>query len=396
MREIITITFMLLLSACSSNKDGLSDKIEKIPVDVHNISRHTSSFIEKIEIVPLETNDSSLVNGYRKVMYDKDLDVYAIFDKDQIVHTFGEDGTFIACSKKVKGNGPKEYSMAVDMKFNPYLKGIDLLNPYGEISTYDLSFNFMSKKKIDPEFFFDALMPLDVDNYVFTTPSIWTNQEITFVNFKTKHQSIAKYSGMISAMNTMDKECFYQRGSKSYFIPKGVDYYFYEIDKEGKTLIPIIYLDFGNSEIDEKGLPEYATGDRDKAEKNKVDHRKDNLTKGMQARSQYLRKSDFVIPLIKFFNDDFIYIYFTKGSEEFGGHYIYNRKKRKGFLLNAGKPFVMQPCFGIVDNVLMAICDACYVPKLVDTNLMSLSEVKEMELLKEEDNPVILKYYLHK
>ncbi len=394
MNRIITIAFMLLLSACSSNKSKVTDDVKEIPVDVHNISHNASSFIEKIEIVPLETNDSSLVNMYKKVMYDRDMDVYAIYGKDQIIHTFSGDGTFIANSRKVKGDGPKEYDMAVDMKFNPYLKGIDLLNPYGKIYTYSLTFDFISKKEIKPEFFFDALMALDSDNYVFTTPAIWTNQEVTFANFKAKQQNIAKYSGMISSGNTMDKECFYKNGKKYYFIPKGINYYFYEIDGEKKKLVPIIYLDFGNSEISEKELPGCATGDRIKIEGSKVAHKRDDFMKGMQERSQYLRKSNYITPLIKFFNDDFVYVYFSKGPSGYGGHYIYNRKREKGFLLNDGKPFVMQPCFGIVDNILMAVCDAYYASRLVDTNLMSLDEVEKMKNLKEEDNPVILKYYL--
>lgn len=64
--------------------------------------------------------------------------------------------------------------------------------------------------------------------------------------------------------------------------------------------------------------------------------------------------------------------------------------------MNEDKPFIMHPCFGIVDNVLMAIYDAYYVPKLVDSDLMSSEEIYKMEQLKEEDNPVILKYYLRK
>ena len=31
-------------------------------------------------------------------------------------------------------------------------------------------------------------------------------------------------------------------------------------------------------------------------------------------------------------------------------------EKNEGFLLKEGKPFFMYPCFGIIDNVLLAIC----------------------------------------
>lgn len=32
----------------------------------------------------------------------------------------------------MNGQGPKEYNMVLDINFNPYLKGIDMLNPYGK------------------------------------------------------------------------------------------------------------------------------------------------------------------------------------------------------------------------------------------------------------------------
>lgn len=47
----------------------------------------------------------------------------------------------------MQGQGPNEYYMVVDMKFNPYLKGIDLLNPYGVIYTYSSDFKFWPKEK---------------------------------------------------------------------------------------------------------------------------------------------------------------------------------------------------------------------------------------------------------
>ena len=207
---------------------------------------------------------------------------------------------------------------------------------------------------------------------------------------------VANYSGTISSDNTMDRECFYKNDDNLYFVPRGVNYNFYQIDEKKKELIPIIYLDFGDSEIKEKGLPGVAVGKRTGTEKTKTDSERNKLSKEIRQRAQFIRESAFVVPLVKFFNDDYVYIYFAKGKTGFGGNYIYNRKKKKGFLLNEGKPFIMQPCFGIVDNVLMSIADPYYVSRLVDTRLMSPEEISKMERLNEDDNPVILKYYLRK
>ena len=396
MSKILKIVLMLIFCACSSEHSKMAVDIERIPVEVHKVTSDASLFIEKIEIVPLETTDSSLISGYKKTIYDKNMDIYAIYGKKQVVQTFSGKGEFIGSSRKMKGEGPQEYHMAVDIKFNPYLKGIDLLSPYGMIYTYSPTFELIAKRTIKTEFYFDALMALSADDYVFTVPSIWTDQEVTFANLKTQQVEVANYSGTISSDNTMDRECFYKNDDNLYFVPRGVNYNFYQIDEKKKELIPIIYLDFGDSEIKEKGLPGVAVGKRTGTEKTKTDSERNKLSKEIRQRAQFIRESAFVVPLVKFFNDDYVYIYFAKGKTGFGGNYIYNRKKKKGFLLNEGKPFIMQPCFGIVDNVLMSIADPYYVSRLVDTRLMSPEEISKMERLNEDDNPVILKYYLRK
>lgn len=395
-KYIIVIILIATVYSCSSDHSKKLSEIENIPVELHNISSDASSFIEKIEIVPLETTDSSLIASHKKTIYNKVMDIYAIYGKDQIVLTFTGDGKFIASSKGLKGEGPQEYYMAVDIKFNPYLHGIDFFNPYGVIYTYTPTFDLISVRKIKPEFYFDALMALNVNDYVFNIPSIWVDQEVAFGNLETQKINMADYSGTISSSNTMDKECFYSNGGNFYFVPRGINYYFYRIDEKNKKIIPIIYLDFDDAEIKENNLPGNAVGKRTGTEITKTDKEKDNLMKGIQDRGQYIRDNNLIASLIKFFNDDYIYIYFAKGKEGYGGHYIYNRKKKEGFLLNDGKPFIMQPCFCIVDNVLMAICDAYYVSKLVDVNLMSAKEKDKMKQLKEDDNPVIIKYYLQK
>lgn len=387
---------MLIVCVCSSKPSKTAVDIERIPVEVSNATSDASSFIEKIEIIPLETTDSSLMSGYRKTIYDKNMDIYAIYGKDQVVQTFSGKGEFIGSSRKMKGDGPQEYNMVVDIKFNPYLKGIDLLSPYGTIYTYSSTFELIAKRTVKTDFYFNTLMALSADDYVFVTPPIWTDQEIIFVNLKTQQSEIANYSGTISSNNTMDRECFYKNGDNLYFVPHGINYYFYRLDEKKKELIPVIYLDFGDFEIKEGGLPGVAVGKRTGTERTKTDSERDRLSKGMRQRAQYIRESALVVPLVKFFNDDYVYIYFARGRTGFGGNYIYNRKKKEGFVLNEGKPFIMQPCFGVVDNVLMSIADPYYVSRLVDTRLMLPEEISKMERLNEDDNPVILKYYLRK
>lgn len=224
MNKFLITILMLIVCACSSKPSKTAVDIERIPVEVSNATSDASSFIEKIEIIPLETTDSSLMSGYRKTIYDKNMDIYAIYGKDQVVQTFSGKGEFIGSSRKMKGDGPQEYNMVVDIKFNPYLKGIDLLSPYGTIYTYSSTFELIAKRTVKTDFYFNTLMALSADDYVFVTPPIWTDQEIIFVNLKTQQSEIANYSGTISSNNTMDRECFYKNGDNLYFVPHGINY----------------------------------------------------------------------------------------------------------------------------------------------------------------------------
>ncbi len=390
MNRIYIILLLVVVCACSSGEKTVLENIEQILVEVHNASLDASSFIEKIEIIPLETNDSSLIANLKKVMYDKEMDVYAIYSRHQIVSTFSGNGDFIGSSKKMKGRGPQEYYMAVDIKFNSYLQGIDFLNPYGTVYTYSLDFKFLTKRKVNSKIVVNSLMALSPNNYIFTYPSLWTDQEVLFANLETQEMNNASYSGTISSRNTMDKECFYKEGDKLYFVPTGINYYFYQIDAEKMKLTPIIYLDFGSSEIKEKDLPGRASGKRSGS-----DEDISRYSEEIGERYLFLRKSDYIIPLVKFFNEDYVYVFFTKNSRN-ASSFIFDRKREKGFLLKVGKPFNMQSCFAIVDNILLAICKPDEVYGYVDANLMSLEERHKMEQLKEDDNPVILKYYLKK
>lgn len=390
MKKVIISILLVLVYACSDNRKELSDGIERIPVNVDKVAQDASSFLEKIELVPLETNDSSLIFKCNKVIYDKETDMFAIYASDQVVYTFTGDGRYIANSRKMKGQGPKDYVMVLDIGFNSRLGGIDMMNPYGTIYTYSpTTFELLDRRKFQLEFPVDYFMALDSNNYVFNHSDLWTNQELSFINLETKQTINANYEGTISVGNNMSHHCFYHIGDEFYYVPFGLNYYFYRIDKESKRLEPIMYLDMGDAEVKEEGLPGCGHGKRTDS-----DEEKRRISTDTQKRFQYLRKSEKILPLIKFFNDDYVYVYLTKTNIGYGSHFIYNRKQKKGFLIKEGEPFIMYHCFGIVDNVLLSLCQPEYIDKVVDRNLMSAEEIRKMESLKEDDNPVIIKYCL--
>lgn len=388
------ILSIIIACGCSQRNSNISlAGIEVIPVEVNNVAQDVSSFIEKIEITPLETNDSSLIHKVKKVIYDKKTDMYAMYTSDQIVFTFKGNGEYIANSKKMQGPGPEEYGMVLDISFNPYLGGIDMLSPYGTIYTYSSTFELLAKRKYTPEFPINHLMPLDSVNYIFTHPVMWTDQELSFVDINSQQVVMDKYGGTVSSGHYAEHHCFYQIGEHFYYIPLDLNYYIYQIDPVEKKLTPVIYLDFGEEEVKEKGLPGRAVGKRT------LDNKElDAIVEGTQERMQYVRNSEYLLPLVKFISEDYIYLYCKKGQGESRRIFLYNRKKKESFLLTERKPLLIPPCKGLVDNVLFLLFppELDLISQIVDRKLMSAEEISKMEALNEDDNPVIVKYYLKK
>lgn len=389
MKQVYLLSILLVLLSCSSYERKLPGNVEIIPVVYEEPTKDASAFLEKIEIVPLETNDSSLVFNPGRAIYNKEMDMYALYVKGEIVYTFSGDGTYIGNSKKVKGQGPKEYFMAVDVQFNPYLKGVDILNPYGTIYTYSPSFKFISKREYQQEFPVNNFVPLDSVNYLFTYPFIWTDQEVSFENIETHQKTNATYQGTISSGNYLTNVgCFHEDVESITFAPFGLNYYLYQVDNKNKKLLPVIYMDFGEAEVKAQALPGYATGKR-----TTDDTELQSLSKGLLDRKRFLNESREILPLIKFFNEGYVYIFMVKEIMP-GRTYLYNRKTKKGFLLKDGVPFDIYFCFDIVDNVLLSVCPPYELSHFIDRRFMSAKEIRKMEQLKEDDNPVIIKYYL--
>lgn len=389
MRKFLFILFIVWgFCSCKEEKRILLDGMERIPVVMSTITKDAHSFLEKIEIIPLETNDSSFIHRIDKCLYCEELNMFAFYTSEQYVFTFNGDGKFIANSIAKKGGGAHEYRMVLDIQFNPYLNGIDLLNPYGDIYTYSFDFEYKTKRKANLEFPIANFLPLDSCRYVFTHPFLYTDQEVVFSDIDKNSLSNSRYDGTILSGFTADKECFYKIGGEYYFVPEGINYNIYQIDTIHKELVPIIYLDFGDNEIDESRLPGFGTGKRVENGKERL-----NINKKFDERLRYIRDSEEIFPVIRLLSNEFIYLLIKKGSKG-TYHYIYNRSKKEGFLVKHDKPHFVFPYFAISDNILFAVCQPTELFEYVDRNFLSDSEIEKLEKVKEDDNPIILKFFL--
>jgi hypothetical protein len=387
MKKIYYLFLFLILCACNQENKTAGFFGEIIPVNAED-AYDIAEIIDKIEITPLQTDDNCLVSSYQKMVYCSELELFIIFDKRLTVSLFTKDGRFISNSLLVQGEGPEDYRTIVDVVYSPFSKTIEVLSPYGEIYRYDTLFNFVEKISLDQnEMVFARFSPLSNDKYLLT-PFILVDKDavLYFCDYsnKTISSPVSYEKGYISNL-TMNQNFVFNFNGDYYLSPLSLDYNFYWIDIENQNLKSVMRLDLGNKAVDENGI------------KKKFGHSKNRKNTEFNAEltgkiNNYLIESNYPMPIIKFFNDHYVYAYFLEHHKR--STFIYNRKTKKAYMQTADSPFKLYFCLNIEDNVLIALVQAYELDNYIDKQYLSQESLSNIATLQEEDNPVIVKYYL--
>lgn len=111
------------LLGCTSGKE---ETTEVRVVDLREkVKFRLSEIVEKVEYVPLETTEESLIGNLEKVKKAKDK--YYIFDREHTVLVFSESGDHLYTIGQ-KGGGPGEYSWIYDFSVDPKTGEVYLLD----------------------------------------------------------------------------------------------------------------------------------------------------------------------------------------------------------------------------------------------------------------------------
>lgn len=197
-------------------------------------------FIERIEVVPLETDSMNLIDQYQKIEFYDDFGGYLIVDKRQIVYLFSKDGSFISSSHNCQGGGSNQYNILVDAVYNPYTKNIEILNPFGSIYSYDMSFNFLGKRDLQKKSIhtFSRFYPLSDDSYILL-PTLLGEKDAVMCFCDYSRQSIISvedYTADFISTLTMNHNPFMQLNGEIYFLPICLDYNIYRINQDSCKL----------------------------------------------------------------------------------------------------------------------------------------------------------------
>ena len=364
---------------CCCNKPNKSANYQKaIKADIDN-QDEVSIFdiFEKIEVIPLETNDSCLIRGINKVICHNNL--FYIFDEfENKLLAFDNTGKF---NYKIddKGQGPEDYIRLSDFDIDKEKDILSLLDPTkSEISEYNLEGHFLRKYKL-PEIIgaYDAIKHLNNNVIAF-----WTYDYDNRLKFISKDNNQI-FNECFPEENDMFRRVTMQFVVYENYLSRSVDNNVYKILPEGTTSIAYTW-DFGKLNVNHSTL-------------NKPDPRK----MGREEISNFGKKISA---------SEVINYIFTRTGAGGNSDYIYSQILRKDKYINIwhhktnNKTVVFEkttegacffPVFWTEEFVIGNIPEVYFNAVLSDGILDEENIIKKNQR-SEDDNPILVKYYFKK
>ena len=119
-------------------------KKEKLTsVELENQEPSYADFFKKVELLPLETTDQSLVANVSKIL-EVDGKLVVFDNSRRYVKVFSDDGRYLNDIGKL-GQGPEEYTDVYDVTYNSAARCLTLLSPFGEVVNYSPEGKFVDR-----------------------------------------------------------------------------------------------------------------------------------------------------------------------------------------------------------------------------------------------------------
>ena len=376
MKRLIKYTTVLLLMLCCCNPVSKKpDNIKVITVDIDNFD-DVSIFdiFEKVEVVPLETDESCLIRNINKFIYYNN--IFYIFDfQERKILAFDHNGKF-KFEIDDRGQGPQEYLYLADFDINKEKNTLSLLDAMkAEINEYSLDGNFLNKHKI-PQLVNSAYK--SIKHITDDTIAFWTYDYSNRLKFYSKEK------------NKIFKECFPTDDSffdnfsgeafaYDYYIRINIDNNVYEILPEGDVTVAYTW-DLGKLNYDHNKIkkPNYSN-DPEEFEKFK----------------EKLYASEVANYIFTSLGGNSRYIYSNVLRKNKNIKILHNKVTNKTVAFKEtteGADF--WPKYWTDSLVIGFFIDSPH--RFVPDNVLDEENIRIRNQFREDDNPVLVKYYLKK
>lgn len=370
-RYFPVICLLILLVSCSHNSKGLRAKAVYIDLN----SKNTVSFYDlfsKMELIPLETNDSSLIKGYNlsvKIHNNR----YYILDKNQNqILIFNMEGKYIRSISK-QGNGPGEYSELYDFDFNRFSGDLELLSPVAGIYVYDsLGIIYRHHVKL-PSSMSTAhnFIAINPNQYLFYSDTK-TGTKMALYDDSLKNVVSETYNLSDDIIKTLYHHVyspFYLYNDFVHFVQAYNGDNFVYVNQK---LQPKYSWDFGEYNFEIKNLP---------AGKDIRYYLEWNKTFGTNYATIFIQYSE---------NSNYYFTAFYWKRKIY--HLLIDKRNNRHLLFNSFKEMnFFSPIF-VDEKYAYAIIPTDLLNTYVSTDLLDKADYKKLNSLDDDANPIILKY----
>lgn len=362
-----------LLVSCRAH--NVEEECLSLTVDLTDKPAAFADVFSKIDIIPLETTDSSLLIGIDKLMLSGN-DFYVFDGQRPALYVFDKSGKFIRQIAK-KGDGPGEYQLIYDFTLDKQQKQIVLLSPYGYLQRYDADGNFIDKQVLPVKPNYYSLACLDNDHYAFWSCVDESEEGITLVKKATAETLIGYWhNDRILDMGRMKP--FYEHYDSLYFTT-AYQNVVYKITKENLT--PAYQWDFGEQGISNNRIQKYLNIENDGKRNEQLlkDLADSSLPFCMQAQYQ---------------NDRYYFVVLQKGlgTNDHSISVFYDKKEKQSYIFNNSVEGLRLRPLLMTDEYLLSVLYPTddYEPF---RSYLSKEKYETLALLKDDENPCLVQYY---
>ncbi|MBB4620324.1 6-bladed beta-propeller [Parabacteroides faecis] len=139
---IVIGVICLLFFSCNKKDNTYQGKV--LSVELKENELDPSHLFSKVEIIPLETTDESLITSIHQII-EYNNRFYILDDRISVLFCFDKSGKFLYKIDKT-GDGPEEYNLISETIINQ--NKIYMLSPMGFIHVYDIEGNFVDKYQL--------------------------------------------------------------------------------------------------------------------------------------------------------------------------------------------------------------------------------------------------------
>ena len=378
--KYLYLIFILLftLSNCKEKDNKVDVKSINIDIDKMNEISFFDIF-NKIEIIPLETINESLMKEVQKVIYYND-NFFILDYNGQKIFSFDSSGNF-RFKIDNKGQGPEQYINLVDFDIDQIENKLMFVSSVdATLHEYDLNGFFLHKYNL-PDNLFNCreIKCINIDTIAF-----WT------FDFENRLKLYSKKNNCIIKECMPEKNNFFNTQNIAFpscnnnYFTKAVDNDIFEISHNGDISVAYTW-DFGHLNIFPEKLEERRLG-------------------GNEAR-EFISKI-FSSEVINYFftalgcNSDYLYTQLIRKNKRI--NVFHNKKNKQGLVFEKTKENVyFYPAYWTDDFVIG------YVPthlplvetdleKVIPDTILDQKNIDKKNNLNEDDNPILMKYYFKK